>query len=78
MREEIENLEAMRRLVDVVHLRADGLRKAVMEARVGVGGVRADDDLLLAKINDCLSSSGFLVIRRLRSNVSSGSDPWER
>ena len=80
---EAEHLEVLQQemgaLRGAVHVKADCLRIAVNEARAGMGGCRVDDEVILEKINECMSQVGFMVIRlQPRSNVSSGADPWDR
>jgi hypothetical protein len=36
------------------------------------------EEAILEGINECLSQVGFSVIRKPRSNASSGTDPWDR
>jgi hypothetical protein len=74
----MENLEELKGLIGMVHVRADGLRGAVNDARAGVGGMKAEDEVILERINECLSQVGFLAIRKPRSNACSGTDPWDR
>jgi hypothetical protein len=74
----IENLDVLKQLIGEVHLRADGLRLSIKDARAGAGEMRVEDEVILEKINGCLSQVGFLAIRKPRSNASSGTDPWDR
>ena len=74
----MENSEVLKMLIEDVHVRAATLRGAVREARAGIGGMKAEDEVILEKINGCLSQVGFLVIRKPGSKASSGTDPWDR
>ena len=40
--------------------------------------MKVEDEVILEKINECLSQVGFLAIRKPGSKASSGTDPWDR
>jgi hypothetical protein len=65
-------------LVLKVYIAAHDLRRAIELARADFEGSQVDDEVILERINECLSEVGFLVIRKPRSKASFGTDPWER
>jgi hypothetical protein len=73
-----ESIEIKRHLISDVYRISDALRQAIGFARGGPEEVMVDDAVILEKINECLSQMGFLVVRKPRSNASSGTDPWDR
>ena len=73
-----ESIEIKRQLISNVRLTADALRCSIGFARGGPEEVVVDDEVILEKINECLSQVGFLAIRKPGSKASSGTDPWDR
>jgi hypothetical protein len=65
-------------LIHNVCVTACELRRTIELARREQDGVPVDDEAILEGINECLSQVGFSVIRKPRSNASSGTDPWDR
>ena len=61
-----------------VQFTSNDLRLAIKGVRGGPEGSLVDDETILETLNSCLSGLGFLVVRRPRSNASSGTDPWAR
>ena len=74
----VEVIEFRKQLTHNVHVASSDLRRTIELARKGFYGNPVDDDVILERINECLSQAGFLVIRKPRSNASSGTDPWDR
>jgi len=73
-----ENIVFRKQLIDNVHVTSNDLRRTIELARKGFDGTPVDDEVILERINECLSQAGFLVIRKPRSKASSGTDPWDR
>jgi len=70
----MENLDEMKKWIAWVHIRANSLALDIKSAREN----KVEDEVILERINECLSQARFLVIRKPRSNASSGTDPWDR
>jgi len=73
-----ENIVFRKQLIDNVHVTSNDLRRTIELARKGFDGTPVDDEVILERINECLSQASFLVIRKPRSKASSGTDPWDR
>ena len=74
----VESIEFRKQLIHNVHVTSSDLRRTIELARKGIDGVPVDDEVILERINECMFQVGLLVIRRPRSNASSGTDPWDR